>query len=75
MILSLYCYSLRAQIINPKIIYVIDPGILSVESQSFSPNKGHLLENLVYWHFKKLCVICVGVYCMKKYTKKYLQKI
>ena len=48
-----FCYSPRAQAINPKKIFVIDPGILSIASQSFSPNKGHLLENLVYWHFKR----------------------
>jgi predicted AAA+ superfamily ATPase len=48
-----FSYSPKAQAINPKKIFVIDPGILSVASQSFSPNKGHLLENLVYWHFRR----------------------
>jgi len=48
-----FSYSSKAQAINPKKIFVIDPGILSVASQSFSPNKGHLLENLVYWHFRR----------------------
>jgi len=48
-----FSYSSKAQAINPKKIFVIDPGILLVASQSFSPNKGHLLENLVYWHFRR----------------------
>ncbi|MCL2284515.1 MAG: ATP-binding protein [Fibromonadales bacterium] len=48
-----FSYSQRAQVINPKKIFVIDPGILAAASQSFSPNKGHLLENLVYWHFRR----------------------
>jgi predicted AAA+ superfamily ATPase len=48
-----FSYSQKAQAINPRKIFVIDPGILSVASQSFSPNKGHLLENLIYWHFRR----------------------
>jgi len=48
-----FSYSPKAQSINPKKIFVIDPGILSVASQSFFPNKGRLLENLVYWHFRR----------------------
>ena len=48
-----FSYSPKAQAINPKKIFVIDPGILSIASQSFSPNKGHSLENLVYWHFRR----------------------
>ncbi|MDR0518030.1 MAG: ATP-binding protein [Fibromonadaceae bacterium] len=48
-----FSYSPKVQAINPKKIFVIDPGILSIASQSFSPNKGHSLENLIYWHFRR----------------------
>jgi predicted AAA+ superfamily ATPase len=48
-----FSYSPKARAINPKKIFIIDPGILSVASQSFSLNMGHSLENLIYWHFRR----------------------
>jgi predicted AAA+ superfamily ATPase len=45
-------YSLKAQARNPKKIYAMDMGLVSVLSDSFSANEGHRLENLVYLHLR-----------------------
>jgi len=46
-------YSLKARMVNPRKIYVIDPGIINVASNAFAENKGHLLENLIYWQLRR----------------------
>ena len=46
-------YSLKARMVNPRKIYVIDPGIINIASNSFAENKGHLLENLIYWELRR----------------------
>jgi predicted AAA+ superfamily ATPase len=46
-------YSLKIQMINPRKIYVIDPGIIKIASASFAKNEGHKLENLVYWELRR----------------------
>jgi len=46
-------YSLKARMVNPRKIYVIDPGIINVASNAFAENKGHLLENLIYWELRR----------------------
>jgi predicted AAA+ superfamily ATPase len=43
-----FSYSAKAQLINPRKVYVIDPGIISVTSTSSTRNEGRKLENLVY---------------------------
>jgi len=45
-------YSLKAQARNPKKIYAMDMGLVSVLSDSFTANEGHRLENLVYLHLR-----------------------
>jgi len=46
--LSRFDYSIKKQIINPKKIYSIDNGMCSVNSISFSSDKGRMLENIVF---------------------------
>ena len=48
-----FSYSLKVQMVNPRKIYVIDPGIINVASTAFTKNKGHLLENLIYWELRR----------------------
>lgn len=48
-----FSYSTKAQLINPRKIYVIDPGIISTCSTTFSGNLGHILENIIYWHLRQ----------------------
>lgn len=51
---SRFSFSVKQQAINPKKVYGIDTGLLSTISLSFSKNKGRLLENLVFIHFRRL---------------------
>ena len=48
-----FSYSLKSRMINPRKIYVIDPGIINVASIAFTENKGRLLENLIYWELRR----------------------
>ena len=48
-----FSYSYKVQMVNPRKIYVIDPGIINVASASFTEDKGHLLENLIYWELRR----------------------
>jgi len=48
-----FSYSLKTQLVNPRKIYLIDAGIIKVASTSFTENKGHLLENLIYWELRR----------------------
>ncbi|MDR0575111.1 MAG: ATP-binding protein [Tannerella sp.] len=48
-----FSYSYKAQLISPRKIYVIDPGIIKIASTSFTDDKGHLLENLTYWELRR----------------------
>ncbi len=50
---SLYDYSLKKQIRNPQKIYAIDLGIYHQNKITFSPNQGHILENMVYLHLRR----------------------
>jgi predicted AAA+ superfamily ATPase len=47
-LLPKYSYSIKAQMINPKKIYLIDTGLQYVLSSFFSDNTGKRLENMVY---------------------------
>lgn len=49
-----FSYSLKQQVKNPKKIYGIDTGLVSILSMTFSKDLGRLLENLVFIHFKRL---------------------
>jgi len=48
-----FSYSFKVQMVNPRKIYVIDPGIIHIASTAFTENKGHLLENLIYWELRR----------------------
>lgn len=48
-----FAFSAKAQLVNPKKVYCIDNGIVSVISKSFSRNDGHKLENMVYCHLRR----------------------
>ncbi len=50
----LFDYSLKKQIRNPQKIYVLDLGIYHQNKIIFSPNEGHILENVVYLHLRRL---------------------
>ena len=48
-----FSYSLKVQMVNPRKIYVIDSGIIKIASTAFTEDRGHLLENLVYWELRR----------------------
>lgn len=46
-------YSDRKQLINPRKVYAIDTGLVSVNSTSYSKDSGRLLENVVFNHLRR----------------------
>jgi predicted AAA+ superfamily ATPase len=46
--LPCFAWSVKAQSLAPKKVYIADPGIIKTGSLSFSGNNGALLENFVY---------------------------
>ncbi len=48
-----FSYSLRKQIANPRKVYSIDTGMITVNSGSFTDDNGRILENLVYLHLRR----------------------
>jgi uncharacterized protein len=48
-----FSYSLRKQIVNPRKVYAVDTGMISVNSGSFTDDDGRKLENLVYLHLRR----------------------
>jgi len=46
-------FSYKKQIIGPKKVYTIDTGFSSVNSTSFSNDKGRILENIVFLHLRR----------------------
>ena len=46
--ISQYNYSLKKQMVHPRKVYCIDPGIINAVSFQFFENKGQLLENIVF---------------------------
>ncbi|HWB90270.1 MAG TPA: ATP-binding protein [Puia sp.] len=48
-----FSYSLRKQMVNPRKIYTIDTGMITVNSNSFTDDDGRKLENLVYLHLRR----------------------
>ncbi len=51
--LSKFDYSPRKRSVNPKKAYSIDNGLSSVNSVSFSSDRGRMLENAVFLHLRK----------------------
>ena len=50
---QVFDYSVRRQMNAPKKIYVIDPAFNRISGFSFSPDRGKLLENLVFLELKR----------------------
>ena len=48
-----FSHSLRKQLINPRKVYAIDTGMISVNSGSFTDGNGRKLKNLVYLHLRR----------------------
>lgn len=50
---NVYDHSVKRQQIAPKKVYGIDTGLINAVGFHFSPNTGHLLENLVYLELRR----------------------
>jgi predicted AAA+ superfamily ATPase len=50
-----FSYSFKSQLINPRKIYTADPGLITVNSSSFSEDSGHKLENAVFNYLRLNC--------------------
>ncbi|MCH8556666.1 MAG: ATP-binding protein [Balneolia bacterium] len=48
-----FSYSVRKQLINPRKVYSIDTGLVSVNSKSFTSDYGPLFENLIYLFLRR----------------------
>lgn len=48
-----FSFSLRAQMINPRKVYIIDPGLIRIASASLTEDKGRMLENFIYGHLRR----------------------
>ncbi len=49
-----FSYSLRKQVTNPRKVYAIDTGMVTVNSGSFTADNGRKLENLIFLHLRRL---------------------
>lgn len=80
---SKFSYSYKVQLVNPRKIYFIDNGLLSILSSSFSNDIGHRFENLIFWelrrNFKEIYYFnengkeCDFVVCEKNVAKFLIQ--
>lgn len=50
---TIYTYSERQRMVNPKKVYAVDTGLVQACSQSVHPDWGLLLENFVYLELRK----------------------
>ena len=48
-----FSYSFRAQLVNPRKVYVVDNGLVGAISASLSGDRDRKLENMVYWSLKR----------------------
>lgn len=48
-----FSYSLKKQSVNPRKVYAIDTGLVSVNSSSFTDDYGSRFENLIYLHLRR----------------------
>ncbi|MEI7727182.1 MAG: ATP-binding protein [Bacteroidota bacterium] len=48
-----FSYSYRAQLVNPRKIYVIDNGLINAVSPTFSNDYERKLENIIYWSLRQ----------------------
>lgn len=49
-----FSYSLRSSMINPRKVYCADNGLITVNSGSFSDDRGRKLENAIFVYLRKL---------------------
>jgi predicted AAA+ superfamily ATPase len=48
-----YSHSTKAQLINPRKVYAIDPGLVDVVSNTMTEDLGRKLENIIYLHLRR----------------------
>jgi len=51
---SCFSYSVRSQMISPRKLYSADNGLITVNSASFTDDRGRKLENIVYTHLRSM---------------------
>jgi predicted AAA+ superfamily ATPase len=51
--LPMFSHSTKAQLINPRKVYAIDPGLARVVTTSMTEDAGRKLENIVYLHLRR----------------------
>ncbi|MGN0846955.1 MAG: ATP-binding protein [Kiritimatiellia bacterium] len=52
--ISAYSPSTKARLLAPKKVYLADPALAGLTGAAQSPNLGHILENVVYLHLRRL---------------------
>lgn len=48
-----FAYSYKAQLLNPRKVYCVDNGVVSVASPSFTRDEGRRLENMVFTELRR----------------------
>ena len=48
-----FSYSIRKQLVNPRKLYAIDTGMISINSSSFTDDHGRKFENLIFLHLRR----------------------
>jgi len=51
--LPMFSHSTKAQLINPRKVYAIDPGMINAISNSTTEDLGRKLENLIFLHLRR----------------------
>jgi predicted AAA+ superfamily ATPase len=46
-------YSLRKQLVNARKVYTVDTGLITINSASFSDDRGRKFENLIFLHLRR----------------------
>jgi len=49
-----FSYSVRSQMISPRKLYSADNGLITVNSASFTDDRGRKLENIIYTHLRSM---------------------
>lgn len=49
-----FSYKFREQQVNPKKVYAIDTGIIKANTMAFTEDNGSMLENIVFFHLRRL---------------------
>ena len=47
-----FSFSIKSQMINPRKVYTADAGLITVNSASFSDDRGRKLENIIFNHLR-----------------------